>query len=159
MANLATVVWQDHTHAVLLALHGAATPSDAEWNQYCEAIPGVLAHPNGVGMVLTDGGAPTAAQRSVMRKKGDGATRRNAVVTDKTIVRGVITAISWFNPGVCAFEPREFSEAFTFVGLRGGQITNVCTALKQLDLELSSHSRVLAEALRNVGTRASVVGA
>jgi hypothetical protein len=86
-----------------------------------------------------------------MRKKDHVASRRNAVVTDRTIVRGVVTAISWFSPGVRAFEPREFSEAFAFIGLRGAQITSVCEALKHLDQELSSRSRVLAEALQYVG--------
>jgi hypothetical protein len=150
MANLASVVWQDATHALLLALHGREAPSEAEWLEYCNAIPGVLAHPNGFGMVLTDGGAPTSTQRDRMRKRDGGTSRRNAVITDKAVVRGVVTAVSWFNPKIRAFAPREFLGACEFLGLQGAQIASVCAAFQQLDLALSARSRVLAEALKHV---------
>jgi hypothetical protein len=155
MANLVSVVWQDATHALLLALHGEAAPSEAEWDQYCSAITGVLAHPNGFGMVLTDGGTPNTAQRDRMRRKDGGVARLNAVITDKAVVRGVVTAVSWFNPKIRAFAPREFPQAFEFLGLRAAQIRSVCAALQRLDLTLSAHSRVLAEGLQYVAHRQS----
>lgn len=150
MVNLTSVVWQDATHAVLLALHAEAAPSDAEWDKYLDAMPGVLAHPNGVGMVLTDGGTPSTAQRERMRKKDAGAVRCNAIITDRPVVRCVVTAVSWFNPKVCAFAPREFLQAFSFLGLSGAQIASVCATLEQLNHGLSPKSRVLGESLQHV---------
>lgn len=135
---------------MLLALHAEAAPSEAEWDKYLDAMPGVLAHPNGVGMVLTDGGTPSTAQRERMRKKDAGAVRCNAIITDRAIVRGVVTAVSWFNPKVCAFAPREFPQAFSFVGLSGAQIASVCATLEQLNHGLSPKSRVLSEALQHI---------
>jgi hypothetical protein len=150
MANFASVIWHDTTHALLLALHGEAAPSDAEWEPYLDAIPRVLAHPSGMGIVLTDGGTPSSAQRERMRRKDGGAVRCNAIITDNAIVRGVVTAVSWFNPKICAFAPDDFSRACQLIGLDDTQITSVCAAFKQLDQQLSPRSRVLAQALRQV---------
>lgn len=150
MINLVSAIWQDTTHALLLALHGEAAPSEAEWDRYCAAIPRVLAHPNGMGMVLTDGGTPTTAQRDRMRKVDGGAVRCNAIISDSAIVRGVVTAVSWFNPKICAFAPDEFSRACKLIGLDAAQIASVCGALEQLNLQLSPRSRVLVEALRHL---------
>jgi hypothetical protein len=71
-----------------------------------------------------------------------------AVVTDKALVRGVVTAIRWFNPKICAFAPWEVREAFKFVGVRGDQIPYICQSLRTLDLQLTPRSRVLPEALK-----------
>lgn len=146
MANLASAVWQDATSALLLGVHGAPAPTDEEWDHYCSWIAGVLAHPNPGCMVMSDGGAPTSAQRERLRRHL-GNTCWTAVITDKAMVRGVVTAIRWFNPKVCAFAPWELREAFKFVGVGAAQIPSVCDALRGLDEMLQPRSRVLAEAL------------
>jgi hypothetical protein len=145
MANLASAIWQDATTALLLGLHGAQTPSDAEWDHYCSWIPGLLAHPNGGCLVLTDGGAPTSAQRETLRKCLGRESRWTAVVTDKVVVRGVVTAIRWFNPKVCAFAPWELAGAFKFVGLAATQVPSIRDALVALDAQLEPRSRVLMQ--------------
>ncbi|HET8934981.1 MAG TPA: hypothetical protein VFN67_16145 [Polyangiales bacterium] len=150
MANLASAVWQDESAALILALHTGLAPSDAEWDRYCSWISGLLPHPNGACVVLTDGGAPSTGQRERLRKQLGTEARWTAVITDKPMVRGVVTAIRWINPKVCAFTPWEFPEAFKFIGVRGGQIPSICVALRALDAEMSQRSRVLAEALRHV---------
>jgi hypothetical protein len=150
MANLASAVWQDGSSALLLGVHSELAPSEREWDQYCSWIPGLLRHPNGACVVLTDGGAPSSAQRDFMRKHLGNASRWTAVITDKALVRGVVTAIRWFNPKVCAFAPWEFPEAFKFVGVSGVQARSVCDALSALDQQLIPQSRVFAEALKHI---------
>ena len=153
MAKLASAIWQDATTALVIGVHGEDPPSDAEWERYCSLIPELLAHPNGACVVLTDGGAPTSAQRETMRRHLGRQSRWTAVVTDKLLVRGVVTAIRWFNPKICAFAPWEFPEVFRFVGLRADQVQSVCDALCSLELRLEPRSRVLAEALRQLPPR------
>jgi hypothetical protein len=101
-------------------------------------------------MVLTDGGAPTNRQREQLRTLLGSATRWTAVVSDKAKIRGVVTAIRWFHPKVCAFTPWEFPQAFKFIGMSGGQIRSICERLDALDAELSPRSRVLAQALQHI---------
>jgi len=148
MANLASVVWQDTTTALLLGVHGLHAPSDEEWDQYCSWIPDLLAQPNSGCVVLTDGGAPTSAQREQMRKHLSHGPCWTAVITDKALVRGVVTAIRWFNPKICAFAPWEVHEAFRFVGVRADEIPHICEVLRGLDLRLVPRSRVLPAALK-----------
>lgn len=150
MANLASVVWQDGAVSLLLGLHSGLAPSDAEWDHYCSLIPGVLAHANAGCMVLTDGGAPTRRQRDQLRKQLGSEARWTAVITDKALVRGVVTAIRWFNPQVCAFAPWESPQAFKFIGVSGAQIRSICAALKELDGVLTPRSRVLPLALQHI---------
>lgn len=150
MANLASVVWKDATSAFLLGVHGPKAPSADEWDQYCGWIPDLLAHSDPGCVVMTDGGAPTSAQREQMRQHLSQEQCWTAVVTDKALVRGVVTAIRWFNPMICAFAPWEVREAFKFVGVRGDQIPDICQYLRTLDLQLTPRSRVLPEALKFV---------
>lgn len=150
MANLVSGAWQDETNALLLAVHGEDAPSDVEWDHYCEFIPQLLLHPNACSVVLTDGGAPTIMQRERMRKQLGTASRWTAVITDKAMVRGVVTAIRWFNPKVCAFAPWDVRDAFRFVGLSSEQIANVLEALSALDAQLAPRSRVLAESRKHL---------
>jgi hypothetical protein len=150
MAKLASAVWQDASVLVVLALHADAPPSDAEWGHFCSWIPRHMGHPNGVSMVLTDGGAPSSAQREQMRKHLGPVTPLTAVITDKPVVRGVVTAVRWFNPKISAFTPLEFLDAFKFIGLSGAQVSSVCEMLNTLEMELSPRSRVLAEILKQL---------
>jgi hypothetical protein len=150
MANLASAVWQDESAALILALHTRLAPSDAEWDRYCSWVPGLLPHPNGACVVLTDGGAPSNTQRERLRKQLGTEARWTAVISDKPMVRGVVTAIRWINPKVCAFAPWEFPQAFKYIGVRDEQIRGICNALGELDAELSQRSRVLVEALRHL---------
>lgn len=150
MTNLASAFWQDGSSALLIGVHSALTPSDDEWDRYCSWIPGLMSHPNPGCVVLTDGGAPSSAQRERLRRVLAPSSCWTTVITDKALVRGVVTAIRWFNPKVCAFAPWEFREAFKFVGVSGGQVQSVCDALCELDKQLTPRSRVLAEALRQL---------
>ena len=150
MANLASAVWQDEAAALILALHTGLPPSDAEWERYCAWIPDLLSHPNAGCVVMTDGGAPNGRQRELMRKQLGSEARWTAVITDKPMVRVVVTAVRGINPKVCAFAPWELSQAFTFVGMGGWQIRSICDAFRALDVEMAARSRVLAEALRHL---------
>jgi hypothetical protein len=151
MANLASAVWQDATTALLLGVHGEQAPSDAEWDHYCSWVPALMAHPNGGCVVFTDGGAPTGAQRETLRRHMGKESLWTAVVTDKVLVRGVVTAIRWFNLKVCAFAPWELPAALKFVGAGGDQIRSICDALVALDKQLEPRSRVLAESVSQLG--------
>lgn len=150
MANLASVVWQEGPLALLLGVHGEHAPSAAEWERYCSWIPSLLSQPNAGCVVLTDGGAPNSAQRDHMRKCLGVSPCWTAVITDKVLVRGVVTAIRWFNPMVSAFAPWELSQAFQFAGVSRPQVRAVCAALLELDKQLEPRSRVLAAALEQL---------
>jgi hypothetical protein len=67
---------------------------------------------------FTDGKANlTAAQRAELLAATGGRLPIAAILTSNAIARGVVTAISWFKPGVKAFPPHELEQAMRFLGL------------------------------------------
>lgn len=116
---------------LFLVLHTKDNPSDEEWESYLRAIKGARGV-NGI-MIISDGGGPTTMQRGKMNDlleelKFQGKV---AVVTVKSMVRGIVTAISWFNPGIKAFTTLQ-----------------IPAALKYLDFPESEHGVMLAEIQR-----------
>ena len=101
----------------LVAVHNALAPSDEEWNRYLElcrgSMPDALAAPfNMSGLVFTDGGGPTTPQRAALLDVMRDARIRSSVITTSALVRGIVTALSWFSPSsIRAFAPRDWRNA------------------------------------------------
>jgi hypothetical protein len=90
--------------------------SNAEWTPYAAELrryvsSGAKAHI----LVLTDGGAPNAAQRQLTTDLLDRI--RTAVVSQSRLARGAVTVFSWFNADMRAFSPLDIVEAFRFLGI------------------------------------------
>lgn len=106
----------------VIVVHSRKPPGDDEWEEYIQFnlrtfTPGdTLKY-----LVVTDGGAPTPTQRMILNEKlseyvrGNTGLFRSAIVTSSTFVRGVVTAISWFNSGIYAFSPQNLAEAMNYL--------------------------------------------
>src|SRR5262245_20647096 len=68
-------------------------------------------------LVFTKGGAPTPAQRKQFNEVLSGNTLPVAVVSDARIVRGVVTALGWFNSGIKSFSPDQVEQAYQHLGI------------------------------------------
>lgn len=116
-------------------------PTDAEWDGYLDFIeanlePGV--HPQSV--VVTDGGGPTPAQR---KKLNDLIARHSrsvkvAVMTGSPVARGIVTALSWYNPIYRAFGPADLDGALAFLGVFGPSALEMKRLLFSLRREVSA---------------------
>ncbi|MCK6586668.1 MAG: hypothetical protein HUU21_30510 [Polyangiaceae bacterium] len=107
---------------LVVVVHSRKPPADDEWEDYIQFnlrtyTPGdTLKY-----LVVTDGGAPTAAQRMILNEKlseyvrGNTNLLRSAIVTSSTFVRGVVTALSWFNSGFYAFSPQHLEDAMRYL--------------------------------------------
>lgn len=106
----------------LVAAHTKLAPGEEEWEGWMEFCLRAV-RPGEVMKVLivTEGGAPSAAQRQVMNEKlspyviENPNALRNAIVTSSAFVRGVVTALSWFHPGHCAFSPANMDDAMAYL--------------------------------------------
>jgi hypothetical protein len=145
MPNLVTGTWRDESRIVVLAVHNFNAPSDDEWEQYCSNIARHVADDQTVGIAFTDGGGPNSAQRDRVRAELRERTPRSAVISRSLIVRGVVTALSWFNPLTAAFSPEQVNDAFEFAGIRASQVVALWDAVLALDQRLTPQSRVIAE--------------
>ncbi|NUP09677.1 MAG: hypothetical protein HOW73_26835 [Polyangiaceae bacterium] len=98
----------------LAILHMANAPSDDEWE-------GMLVYlranwPARV-VVFTDGGGPTTLQRGRLNDALSGKPLKTAVVTSSAVVRGIVTALSWFNAGIKTFTPDRAPAALRYLGV------------------------------------------
>jgi hypothetical protein len=105
-----------------VVVHAKGPPTDEEWDEYLKAHAPYFER--GMSMrflVLTRGGAPTAVQRMKMNDMVAGWQKinpdcvRTAIVSDSQLVRGVVTAISWFRPIARAFSPDHLKQALAFL--------------------------------------------
>ena len=99
-----------------VVVHSQLPPSDGEWDDYLRATSAQLPSVSGV-LIITDGGGPNSAQRRALKayfvKVRFGALF--AVVTPSMMARGIVLAISLFNPHIRAFRPEDTEVALTFL--------------------------------------------
>jgi len=122
MADMATTRVEIGRMQMIIALHTKKAPSDAEWNTYIGLCQEALKILNGdstrlAGIAITDGGAPNAKQRALLATIIKDVHIRGAVVTESTLVRGVVTALSWINPQIKAYSPTGVVDAALHLGL------------------------------------------
>jgi hypothetical protein len=124
---------------VMLLVHNKVAPGDEEWNAWVEYAfrhfsPGSMLK----CLIVTEGGAPTPTQRLSMNERlseyliDNPKALRNAIVTASAFVRGVVTALSWFHPGYCAFSPAHLDDAMQYLDVPDESRTEVRTLIKAL---------------------------
>lgn len=106
---------------LLILVHTSRAPSDAEWDAYFSEL--VKHDPLKLkSLNFTDGGAPNGAQRKQVNDYLKGRTSRCAVVTSSPFVRGVVTALSWFNPEIKAYAADYVDSALDHLGVRDQEV-------------------------------------
>ncbi|MEZ4307331.1 MAG: hypothetical protein R3F14_04710 [Polyangiaceae bacterium] len=94
---------------------GPNPPTDAEWHTYVEAVK--AEEHRGLDLtemrtlVITDGGGPNAAQRKMVNDVLRGRTTRVATVSGSPFFRGIVTALTWFNPEMRLYSPDKVTSA------------------------------------------------
>lgn len=112
---------------VVLWLHSEVDPPKEEWDAALERLT-VLRRARRLPvdrlrqLVVSDGGAPNALQRRQFAQEfhEDVPTKLavlTSVLASEPVKRGIATALSWVNPSVRFFEPREAVEALIYLDL------------------------------------------
>jgi hypothetical protein len=115
-----TMIFKEWT-GVLLCVHGPTDPRPEEWAAYVEYCLQLPASCN-KALVVTDGGGPNATQRRVLQERYLSQHKEYlvAVMTDSSVVRGIVTALNWFNPQTRSFpydDGRGVPEAMSHLNL------------------------------------------
>ena len=129
--------------ACFVLVHTKQPPSDAEFEAYIQFLE---QHAGDGGdlrvLVITEGGAPTAAQRMQMNEAQNAAmldrsiSFRVSTVTDSVFVRGVVTALSWFHPVYRAFSPAEMKQALAYLDIPPESFDEVIRVVDRLKGQL-----------------------
>lgn len=119
-------------HSVLVAVHTKDNPTDEEWSGYVDFGRKQMGKYTS-SLVISEGGGPNATQRGAMNDllEANGFKGKVSVVTLNRLVRGIVTALSWFNPNV---------KAFTTV--------QIPAAIEYLEIPRDHHERLMAEIKR-----------
>ena len=132
-----------YTDGLLLVAHGAQAPSESDWSGYLRYCEHHMPRTCRRTLVRTRGGGPDAAQRKRAQQlittisQGIVEPLRVAVVTDSTLVRGIVTALNWFNPHTRAFAPDALSQALDYLSVPPGEpAARVTGELQKLDREV-----------------------
>jgi|HubBroStandDraft_2_1064218.scaffolds.fasta_scaffold434375_2 hypothetical protein len=126
---------------VLLCVHPAGPPSERDWDAYvefCKKLPKSCART----MVVTRGGGPDAKQRKKLNDEYlKDVKMKVAVVTDAAMVRGIVTALSWFNDQIRSFTyagGQGVQEAMKYLTVEGGDADRIAAEIKKMLLEVAT---------------------
>jgi hypothetical protein len=120
-----------------IAANGREPPSDDEWTAYLQDIKANIRDIDAL-IILTAGGAPTAAQRASTSKFWAGEPRRPriAVLTPSVFVRTIVTAMSWaMGQQIRAFSADDLESAFSYLTLTLVQRVKVKEEILRLQRE------------------------
>lgn len=136
-----TMAFNIYRRSVFLVVHSKENPTDEEWNEYVEYSRKNLGNFT-CSVIISEGGGPTTLQRGGLNDMLEAHNFKGkiAVVTLSRIVRGVVTALSWFNPNIKAFTTLQVNTALDYLGVPKEDYDGVITEIKRLreKLQLST---------------------
>jgi hypothetical protein len=114
VSMLAITMAYDVIDGVFVVVHAKTDPSDQEWDKYLEFhLEKALKCTQ--TLVVTAGGGPNAKQRAKTNQNLKDTVVSVAVCTDATIVSGIVTALSWFNPQIKRFPDSGVGDALAYL--------------------------------------------
>jgi hypothetical protein len=106
--------------SLLLVAYGEDAPTHED-HLACLAVFRSMDIEGSRSLCFTRGGGPTAAQRKELHDVLQGRSLPCAVVSDAAMVRGLVTAASWFNGKIKAFSMHQVPEALRYLGIPEGR--------------------------------------
>jgi hypothetical protein len=136
---------------------GEKDPAPSDWDAYIHAIQASMkagAEPRQLRtLVFSDGGGPNSAQRKAVANLLNGQATPVAIVSNSAVMRGIMTALAWFNPLARAYAPGEIGDALAFLGVPERSFDSIRDTARGLQGNLGL-SRVKALEDARLGSRA-----
>jgi len=122
---------------LLILVHTKDAPVEADWKEYVAAARQWKKDIQAF-LVVSEGGGPNAMQRAELDEAIDIEHHpgKTAVVTVSRIARGIVTAISWFSPGIKAFGTNQLSQALEHLGMPAAEAEQVTNEVRRLKKDL-----------------------
>lgn len=121
---------------VLYVRHNNRSPADAHWDELIEEVREYLkTRPMLRILVSTKTSGPSARQRAQINQvvREANATVRVAVLSASTVVRGIVTALSWANViDIRSFQPHDVAGGLAFLGVEAGRQSQALRILEEL---------------------------
>lgn len=129
---------------LLLGVHNANTPTDAEWAEYLANSDAQLCRQAKERvpcrqLIVTDGGGPNLEQRRAAHRMTAGRRGRVAVVSESGFVRFAVKALTITNPDIRVYSSARMDEALAYLGM--GDASRVAEQVEGLRRKLTTPSR------------------
>ncbi len=126
---------------VMLFLHTDRAPTPDEWHQVMTCASDYARRGNIRrlrGLVISDGGGPDMEMRNEIKQvyEEHDFALPTAVLTSNLVVRGLVAAISWFNPSIRVFSPNRLPAALSYLGVSSSALRPLQAAAHTLQAEL-----------------------
>jgi len=132
-----TMAYHLHKKSVFLVLHTKDNPTDEEWAEYVEFSKKNVQFLRS-SLIITEGGGPNTLQRGQLNDvlEAQGFKSKISVVTLSRLVRGIVTAISWFNPNIKAFSTIQIPAALEYLEIPAAEHDTIYREIKSLRIKL-----------------------
>lgn len=123
--------------SLIVLVHSKNQPTEAEWNALLDVQRSM---PDARTLVVTDGGGPSNKQRMQINQiiKETGKRPRVAVVSSSAFVRGIVSALNWFNPEIKTFPPDALTEAIKYLEAPEARASVLLKLVEQMRVELNA---------------------
>lgn len=123
--------------SLFLVMHTKDNPTDEEWAEYMEFTRKNLKQIK-CTMIMTEGGGPNAMQRGALNDlfEAENFKGKVSVVTLSRLVRGIVTALGWFNPNIRAFSTIQIPAALEYLGVPASDNDAVMREIKSLRIRV-----------------------
>lgn len=146
MANIdSVVVAHPDFGEIIVTAHNSRELSNEEWEanylRYVRDMKSRGKLNEGANLVFADGKGPNSVQRAAGNAifgKDKEYTFRVSVITASLMVRGAVTAISWFNPLIRAFSPNDWMRAYHHVRVTEAHYGMIRQAVEVLDRKVAN---------------------
>jgi len=123
-----------------IVVHGPLPPSNLDWSGYLRDTLAADVKDLRV-LVVSLGGSPDGKQRSELASSLQGRVSPTALLSDRVLVRGVVAALAWFNPGMKAFRLDDMEAACGFLGLTPDETVRAKQLRAELERDLKGDVR------------------
>lgn len=128
---------------LFIVVYGTHDPTDEEWVSYLKDV-----ERHGIDrtmqLIATEGGGPTSTQRRYLNDLLAGRSVPVAVMSGSTAIRGMVTALSWFNRKIRAFPPTGLADALAYLEIPLSRIELIEREMGKLRTSLGRDERATA---------------
>jgi hypothetical protein len=119
------------TDSTFLLAHARQTATTEDWDAFTSALDASLGQVKRL-LVFTAGASIDARQREQVEGILKRGKLRVSVLTTSRLVRGAVTALSWFNIPIKAFVPSDVNRALDHIRVPDNERPSVLTKLDEI---------------------------
>ena len=125
----ASIAW-GCADSTVFVVHAPVRPEQSHWDEFMEDVRAQQGLTGAV--VMANNSRLTPLQRAEIQKWYEANKARGALVTNSRMMRGIVTAMNWFNVDMRAFSPEDLDDALGFVRLPSDSWDNARRVLRIL---------------------------